>query len=160
MAKKRKERIEITYDVESGGAQAKKEMPFVVGVLGDFSGDTKNAKAFKDRKFVEVDRENFDDTMSKISPSVSMKVDNLIEGNDTEFSVNLTFNSIEDFNPDNIVEQVPELKKLMEMRQQLRELSTKADNSEQLESLLEQILQNDSSLQGLTAELGAATPKE
>ena len=160
MAKKRKERIEITYDVESGGAQVKKELPFVVGVMGDFSGDTKNEKAFKDRKFVEIDRENFDDTMSKISPSVRMKVDNTIENNGTEFAVELTFNSIEDFNPDNIVEQIPQLKKLMEMRQQLRELSTKADNSEQLESLLEQILQSDSSLQNLKVELDAGKPEE
>src|SRR5271156_6073812 len=96
----RKPRVHITYDVEVGDATVKKELPFVVGVLGDFSGNpTSPLKPLKDRKFIQVDRDNFNDIMARMTPGANMKVANTLKGDGSELSVNLKFNSIEDFEP-------------------------------------------------------------
>ena len=94
----RKPRVHITYDVETNGAVAEKEIPFVMGVMGDYSGDnTENKKPLKDRKFSSIDRDNINEVMSNIAPQVNMKVNNTIEGDDSEMSVNLSFKNMEDF---------------------------------------------------------------
>ena len=155
LKKVRKPRVHITYDVETEGAMETKELPFVVGVMGDFSGDpTEPLKSLKDRKFIQIDRENFDDVMRRMTPGVNMKVKNTLKGDDSEMAVSLKFSSIEDFEPARIVDQVAPLKTLMETRNRLRDLMSKADSSEQLENLLEQVLQNEQALQGLKSELG------
>ena len=151
----RKPRVHITYDVETEGAQEIKELPFVVGVMGDFSGDSEVAKkSIKDRKFIDLKKDKFDQVMGRIEPAVKMKVENTLEKNGKEFEVNLKFRSMEDFDPERIVEQVEPLRKLMETRNQLRDLMAKADGSEQLESLLEQILGDQDKLNQLHAQLG------
>jgi len=151
----RKPRVHITYDVETEGAQEVKELPFVVGVMGDFSGDSAVAKkSLKERKFVDLKKDKFDQVMARIEPGVKMKVENTIEKNGKEFSVELKFRSMEDFEPEKVVEQIEPLRKLMETRNKLRDLMAKADGSEQLESLLEQILQDDGSLKNLGSQLG------
>lgn len=151
----RKPRVHITYDVETEGAQEIKELPFVVGVMGDFSGDSAVAKkSLKERKFVDLKKDKFDQVMARIEPGVKMKVENTIEKNGKEFSVELKFRSMEDFEPEKVVEQIEPLRKLMETRNKLRDLMAKADGSEQLESLLEQILQDDGSLKNLGSQLG------
>lgn len=151
----RKPRVHITYDVETNGAVAKKEIPFVMGVMGDYSGDnTENKKALKDRKFSQIDRDNFNDVMGKIAPKVGMKVENTIEGDDSEISVNLDFKSMEDFEPHRVIENVEPLKKLMETRNKLRDLLTKADRSDDLEAILEDVLSNTAALNTLSKELG------
>jgi type VI secretion system protein ImpB len=151
----RKPRVHITYDVETEGAQEIKELPFVVGVMGDFSGDSEVAKkSLKDRKFIDLKKDKFDQVMGRIEPAVKMKVENTLEKNGKEFEVNLKFRSMEDFDPERIVEQVEPLRKLMETRNQLRDLMAKADGSEQLESLLEQILGDQDKLNQLHAQLG------
>jgi type VI secretion system protein ImpB len=161
LKKVRKPRVHITYDVETEGAQEVKELPFVVGVLGDFSGDpTEPLKSLKDRKFISIDRENFDQVMRRMTPGLKMRVKNVLKGDGSEMPVSLEFKSLDDFEPARVVEQVEPLRKLMETRNKLRDLMAKADSSEQLESLLEQVLQNDSQLEGLRSELGAATKKE
>ena len=100
----RKPRVHITYDVETEGAQELKELPFVVGVLGDFSGDSAIAKkALKERKFVDLKKDKFDQVMARIEPAVKLKVDNTVEKNGKEFEVNLKFRSMEDFEPEQIV---------------------------------------------------------
>ncbi len=158
----RKPRVHITYDVETEGAQEVKELPFVVGVLGDFSGDSAVAKkALKERKFVDLKKDKFDTVMARIEPAVKLKVDNTIEKNGKEFEVNLKFRSMEDFEPEQIVQQVEPLRKLMETRNALRDLMAKADGSEQLEGLLEKILQDNGSLAELQQQLGVSdAPKE
>ena len=159
LKKVRKPRVHITYDVETEGATEVKELPFVMGVMGDFSGDpTEPLKPLKDRKFIAIDRENFDQVMRRMSPGLKMRVENVLKGDGSEMPVNLTFQSLEDFEPGRIVEQVEPLRKLMETRNKLRDLMAKADSSEQLESLLEQVLQNDAQLKGLRDELGSAAP--
>lgn len=155
----RKPRVHITYDVEDGGAKVVKDLPFVVGVLGDFSGDSAVAKkSVKERKFIDLKKDKFDQVMARIEPAVNMKVENTLEGNGKEFAVNLKFRSMEDFEPENLVQQIEPLRKLMETRNQLRDLMAKADGSEKLEGLLEQILQDSAQVANLRSELGDAKP--
>jgi type VI secretion system protein ImpB len=151
----RKPRVHITYDVETNGAQQEKEIPFVMGIMGDYSGDnTENKKALKDRKFSQIDRDNFNEVMNNVSPQVSMKVENTLENDGSEIGVDLKFKSMEDFEPHKIVENVDPLKKLMETRNKLRDLLTKADRSDKLESLLEEVLSSTDALAELQSELG------
>lgn len=151
----RKPRVHITYDVETGGAAVKKELPFVVGVMGDFSGNpTQPLKPLKDRKFTQIDRDNFNDILSKIAPELNMKVENTLSKDGGEMAVSLKFNSMEDFEPGRIVEQVEPLRKLLETRNKLNDLLSKADRSEELEGLLEDVLKNSKQLDQLKGELG------
>lgn len=158
----RKPRVHITYDVETEGAAEVKELPFVVGVLGDFSGDpTEPLKPLKERKFIQIDRDNFDQVMHRMSPGLKLRVENTMKGDGSEIPVELKFESIEDFEPGRVVNQVEPLRKLLETRNQLRDLMAKADSSEQLETLLESILQDETQLAALRAELGTtASDKE
>ena len=157
----RKPRVHITYDLETNGTTVEKEIPFVMGVMGDYSGDNaENKKTLKERKFSQIDRDNFNDVMSKINPQLRMKVENTLEGYGSEMSVNLDFNSMDDFEPHKIVEQLEPLRKLMETRNKLRDLLTKADRSEELESILEDVLSNTNALSSLSSELGLNKDKE
>lgn len=151
----RKPRVHITYDLETNGNIVEKELPFVMGVMGDYSGDNTDAKKpLKDRKFSQIDRDNFNEIMSKVNPQLRLKVENLLEGDGSEMSVNLDFKNMEDFEPHRIVEQLEPLKKLMDTRNKLRDLLTKADRSEELESILEDVLSNTNALSSLSSELG------
>lgn len=158
----RKPRVHITYDVETEGAVVQKELPFVVGVLGDFSGNpTEPLKPLKDRKFVQIDRDNFNEVMARMAPGLNLKVDNTLKGDSSQMSVQLKFNSIEDFEPANVVRQVEPLRKLLETRDKLRDLLTKVDRSTDLENVLEQVLQNTEELKKLSEDLGvSASGKE
>lgn len=151
----RKPRVHITYEVETNGAVQEKELPFVMGVMGDYSGDNADSKkALKDRKFSQIDRDNFNEVMNNVAPQVDMKVNNTLEGDGSEFSVNLDFKNMEDFEPQNIVDKVEPLKSLMETRNKLRDLLTKADRSDDLEKILEEVLSNTDALASLKGELG------
>lgn len=151
----RKPRVHITYDVETNGAVAEKEIPFVMGVMGDYSGDNvDNKKALKDRKFSQIDRDNFNEVMSNIAPEVSMKVENTLADDGSEIGVDLAFKSMEDFEPHRIVDKVEPLKKLLETRNKLRDLLTKADRSDDLETILEEVLSNTDAIASLSSELG------
>ncbi|MCG9770718.1 type VI secretion system contractile sheath small subunit [Pseudoalteromonas piscicida] len=149
-----KNRVSITYDVETNGATEKKELPFVSAVLGNFSGDREDPKEVEDREFIQVDQDNFDDVLGRIQPSLSLKVDNVIEADDSQFEVNLDFDSMKDFEPDALVQRIEPLKKLLETRNQLNELLSKADRSRDFEKLLKDILQSADSLSALSDELG------
>ncbi|MFN5290979.1 MAG: type VI secretion system contractile sheath small subunit [Planctomycetia bacterium] len=150
----RKPRVHITYDVETEGSMVQKELPFVMAVMGEYTGNASAPqKALKDRKFVQIDRDNFNDVMSRIGPAMTGKVDNTLTG-DGQIAVNLKFNSLDDFEPGKIVEQIEPLKKLLETRNKLKDLLSKADNSDKLEGLLEQILQNDDEIKKLAGDLG------
>lgn len=151
----RKPRVHITYDVETNGAVAEKEIPFVMGVMGDYSGDNvDNKKALKDRKFSQIDRDNFNEVMDNISPELQMKVNNTLEDDGSEIAVDLKFKSMEDFEPHKIVEKVEPLKKLLDTRNKLRDLLTKADRSDDLETILEEVLSNTDAIASLSSELG------
>jgi type VI secretion system protein ImpB len=151
----RKPRVHITYNVETEGAEIERELPFVMGVMGDFSGDpTQPLRPIADRKFTQIDRDNFNDVMARMAPGLNLKVDNKLTDDGSEMGVNLKFNSIDDFDPARIVEQVPALKSLLDTRNKLRDLLSKADRSDALEGLLEQVLQNESELKSLSSQLG------
>jgi type VI secretion system protein ImpB len=152
----RKPRVHITYDVETEGAQVRKELPFVVGVIGDFSGKPyEPLKPMRDRKFIQVDRDNFDDVMQRMTPGAELKVENTLAGDGSQMAVSLKFKSMDDFEPASIVRQVEPLRKLLAARNKLRDLMSKVDRSEELESLLEEVLQNTDKLSALAGELGA-----
>lgn len=155
LARVRKPRVHITYEVETEGAMVERELPFVVGVLGDFSGDpTQPLRPLADRKFVQIDRDNFNDVMARMTPGLKMRVDNKLDDAGGQMAVDLKFNAIEDFEPARVAEQIPALKALMETRNKLRDLMSKVDRSEELESLLEQVLKNEAELKTLSGQLG------
>jgi type VI secretion system protein ImpB len=161
LARVRKPRVHITYDVETEGAAVKKELPFVVGVMGDFAGDnTASLKPLKDRRFIQIDRDNFDDVLKRMNPKLEFKVDNKLADDDSEMRVSLEFNALKDFDPAAIVNQVEPLRKLMETRNKLRDLMTKVDRSEDLENILEEVLNNTDSLEKLAGELNKAAAEE
>lgn len=152
----RKPRVHITYEVETEGAVVQKELPFVVGVVGDFSGNpTEKLKPLKDRKFIQIDRDNFNEVMQRMTPGLNLRVDNTLAGDGSEMAVQLKFESLEDFEPVNVAKQVEPLRKLLETRDRLRDLLTKVDRSEDLENVLEQVLKNTDELKKWSSELGA-----
>ncbi len=147
-------RVHITYQVETEGALVEKELPFVVGVLGDFAGQSTEApKPLKDRKFTPIDRDNFDDVMARIKPGLNLKVENTLAGDGSEMAVQLAFKSMADFDPAAVAEQVGPLKELLATRDKLRDLLSKVDRSEDLETLLDQVLQNTDQLKALAGQL-------
>jgi len=136
-------RVQITYDVETGGAIELKELPFVVGVMGDFVGKPEEPlPAFKNRKFVEIDPDNFNQVMAGMKPRLAYTVDNKLQDDGSKLGVELKFNDIEDFEPDQVVQQVEPLRKLVEARQKLADLRSKMDGNEKLETMLEDIISN------------------
>ncbi|MDO6782826.1 type VI secretion system contractile sheath small subunit [Neptunomonas phycophila] len=153
----RKPRVHITYDVETEGAVVHKELPFVMGIMGDFTGNNPaNAlKSLKDRKFIQIESDNLNEVMAKMAPGLRYKVDNTLHDGNSSMSVDLEFKSMEDFEPGRVVEQIEPLKNLMETRNKLRDLLTKADRSEELETLLEKVLQSTDDMQSLSKELKA-----
>src|SRR5262245_24375873 len=112
----RKPRVHITYDVEREGATVKKELPFVVGVLGDLSGDNlaESLTPLSERKFIQVDRDNFDEVLARLTPGLNLKAENTLQGDGSQISVQLKFKKMEDFEPANIANQVEPLRKLLE----------------------------------------------
>jgi len=135
-------RVKISYEVETEGAVVQKELPFVVGVIGDFSGNpTEPLKPLGERKFVEINRDNFDSVMAKMTPGVNLRVANTLKNDGTELGVELSFRSMADFEPANVVRQVEPLRRLLEMREKLRDLQAKVDVSGNLEQVLEKTLE-------------------
>lgn len=117
-----KERVQISYDIETNGATEKKSLPFVVGIVGDYLGNhspSLNTK-IQDRDFIPINNQNLNGVMRALSPGINMKVDNVLESCKKHLAVTLQFHCIEDFEPLRIIQQVPELKALYEKRQQLR----------------------------------------
>lgn len=154
-------RVQITYDVETGGAIELKELPFVVGVMGDFSGKPEEPlPAFKNRKFVEIDPDNFDQVLSGMSPRLAFTVDNKLQDDGSKMGVELKFNSMEDFEPDQVVQQVEPLRRLVEARQKLSDLLSKMDGNDKLESLLEDVMSNADKQKQLSDALGIDAGKE
>jgi type VI secretion system protein ImpB len=149
MGRNRPPRVQITYDVEIGGAVEKKELPLVVGLLADLSGQPLVAPPkLKERRFVEIDRDNFNDVMAKIAPRLDLSVPDMFKG-EGNLKVELNFNDFDQFHPEAIARQVPRLAKLLEARQQLRDLLGKLDGNDELDSLLENIVQNTEDLKAL-----------
>jgi type VI secretion system protein ImpB len=148
-------RVHITYDVEIGDAIEMKELPFVVGVLADLSGKPDEAlPRLRDRKFVDIDRDNFNDVMKGAKPRLAFKVDNKLTNDDSKMGVELRFNSMDDFEPEQVVNQVEPLRKLLEVRRQLSDLLAKTDGNDKLNERLQEIISNTELLQKIGKEAG------
>lgn len=153
LSRVRPPRVQITYDVEIGDAIETKELPFVLGVLGDYSGNPKEAlPKLKDRKFVEIDRDNFDDVLKGVAPRLQVQVDNELKKDGSRLGVELNFTKLEDFEPANIVKQVEPLKKLLEARTRLSDLRNKITGNDKLEELLDEIVRDTEKLKMIGAE--------
>lgn len=162
LSRVRKPRVHIKYEVETEGATVEKELPFVVGVIGDYSGNQPGEplKPLKERKFIHIDRDNFNDVMEKSAPGINIRVNNKLNPEtDSELAVQLQFRSIEDFEPAKVVEQIPALKQLKDMRDQLRDLLSKSDRSPELEKILEDVLENTEKFDKLVNELAGKFSK-
>ncbi|MCR9220223.1 MAG: type VI secretion system contractile sheath small subunit [Alphaproteobacteria bacterium] len=138
-------RVQITYDVEIGGAIEMKELPFVMGIIADLSGKpAEPLPKMKDRSFVEIDRDNFNDVMAGVKPRAAFQVDNRMAGEDSEdagkMNVELIFRSLDDFEPENVVRQIEPLKRLFEARRRLADLMTKLDGNDDLDRLLREMV--------------------
>jgi type VI secretion system protein ImpB len=154
-------RVQITYDVEIGTAIEKKELPFIVGILADLSGMPVAALPLvKERKFVEIDRDNFNDVLAAISPRLAFRVPNkLVKDSKDQLNVELIFKNMDDFNPVELIRQVPALKKLYDGRQRLRDLLTKLDGNDDLDALLKDVISNTESQATLKKDLGDGAQK-
>lgn len=151
----RSPRVHITYDVETGGAIELKELPFVMGVVADLSGKPAEPLArMRDRKFVEIDRDNFDEVMKGMKPRLAFQVDNKLAADDSKIGIELRFNQLEDFEPERVARQVEPLRKLMDVRKELSALLAKADGNEKLGEKLAEIIGNTELLEKLAKETG------
>ena len=155
LKRRRKPRVHITYDVETEGGVETQELPFVVGVMGDFSGDpTEEPKDLRDRDFITIDRDNFDEVMQRMNVGLDLKVDNTLQDDGSQFNVNLEFNSLQDFDPDQVAKQVEPVRELLETRDKLRELQSQADREPRLGKRVSEILKSQDATQQLAGELG------
>ena len=151
----RRPRVQITYDVETNGALQKRELPYVVGVMADLSGQPKDPlRPMKERKFVPIDRDNFNQVLEKSAPRVAMRVDNKLTDDNSKLAVELNFKNMDDFDPAAIAKQVPALKELLEMRNRLTQLMSKMEGNDKLETLLGDVLQNTEKAMALAKEIG------
>jgi type VI secretion system protein ImpB len=151
----RSPRVQITYDVEVGDSIQMKEIPFVVGVLGDLSGNPDEPlPKLKDRKFIEIDRDNFNTVLAGMKPRLAYKVDNKLTDDNSKLGVELRFNSLEDFHPERVAAQVAPLRKLAEARKKLSDLLNKLDGNDKLEELLKEVISSTETLEKLGKEAG------
>jgi type VI secretion system protein ImpB len=154
-------RVQITYDVQVGDAIEKRDLPFVVGVLADLSGmPEKPLPAIAKRKFVSIDRDNVNDVMKKIGPRLAFKVPNRLNEDDTKLNVELRFESMDDFQPAKIAQQVTPLRKLLELRNSLANLRSSLIGNEKLDNLLQEMIQNQEMLRQAGSEAGVRVAED
>jgi type VI secretion system protein ImpB len=155
LSRVRPPRVQITYDVEVGDAIETKELPFVLGVLGDYSGHSKEPQEplpkLKERKFVDIDRDNFDDVLKGVAPRLQLRVDNQLKKDNTQMGVELNFEKLEDFEPQRVVSQVEPLRKMLEVRTRLSDLRNKITGNDRLEELLDEIVRDTEKLKEISA---------
>jgi type VI secretion system protein ImpB len=155
LQKVRAPRVQMTYDVEVGDAIENKELPFVVGVIGDFGGDpSAEKKRLKDRNFVNVDSGNFDEVLGAVAPVASFRVQNHLSPEGGEFGVELQFKQMSDFRPEAVVQQVPALQGLLEARTKLADLRNKLAGNDKLDDILSEVLSNTDKLASLRKQGG------
>ena len=147
LQKIRPPRVQMTYDVEIGDDIEQKELPFVVGVMGDFSAQsTQEQPKLKDKKFVSIDADNFSDVMEGLQPRAAFQVENVLNDRGGRLGVDLTFKSMDDFRPESVVENVEPLRQLLEARTKLADLRNKLAGNDTLEDMLNDVLSNTESL--------------
>ena len=154
----RRPRVHITYDVETGGAMKKLELPFVVGVLSDLSGQSKQPlPPLKDRKAVFIDRDNFNEVIAKAGTRLAVRVPNKLTDPNSKLAVELNFKHIDDFEPARVAEQIEPLKKLLEMRHELTQLLSRMEGNDKLEQLLASVLANTDKAKAVAQAIDASS---
>ncbi len=156
LSRVRPPRVNITYEVHTGDAIEKKELPFVMGVLANLSGSpAEPLKAFKDRQFVEVNPDNFDEVLASMNPHLQFTVSNKLSDDEKagNLAVALDFKSLDDFSPDRVGAQVPALKKLLDLRQELADLRGSLQGNDKLEDILQSTLLDQEKLDRLKSEM-------
>jgi type VI secretion system protein ImpB len=148
-------RVNISYDVETGGAIETKELPFLMGVLADFSGQPAEAlPRLKERKFVEVNPDNFDTVLKSMKPRVAFTVENKLQpGAGTKIGVDLTFESLDDFSPENVAQRVKPLEELLDLRTKLADLRGSLQGNDKLDEILQNTLNDSAALKKLESEI-------
>jgi type VI secretion system protein ImpB len=152
-------RVSITYEVETGGAIEMKELPFVMGVLADLSGNpAQPLPRLKERKFVEVNPDNFDTVLKSAQPRLQFTTENKLQPDGSKIAVELKFESLEDFSPDRVAEQVKPLRELLELRTKLADLRGRLQGNDKLEEILQETINDAEAMRKLRAEIapGAA----
>ncbi len=153
-------RVHVTYDVEIGDAIEIKEIPFVMGVLGDFSGMPQEPlPRLKERRFVDVNPENFDSVLASMRPRVAFSVENKLseDSNAGKLPVDLSFKSMDDFEPENVARQVKPLRELLDLRTRLSDLVGSLQGNEKLERLLNDVMSNTEKMEQIRGEMKAAS---
>ncbi len=153
-------RVHISYDVEVGNAIELKELPFVMGVLGDFTGQPEEPLArLKDRKFVEITLDNFDNVLASMKPHLAYSVENKLseEPDAGKLGVNLRFRSMDDFEPENVAKQIKPLRELLELRTKLADLRGTLQGNEKLDDILQATVGNEEKMKKLKAEVEGGT---
>jgi type VI secretion system protein ImpB len=139
LSKARPPRVQITYDVEVGGAESKKELPLVMGVIGDFA---KDEMSLRDRRFTHIDKDNFNNVMEGMSPAIDMLIESTLPEKEGQMAVSLEFNCMDDFSPENVAMQVEPLRKLLELREQLSDLRNRTASNDRLKEQLVELLES------------------
>jgi len=154
----RRPRVHLTYDVEIGGAIQQKELPFVVGVLADLSGKPDEPlPRLRDRKFVEIDRDNFNKVLAGCKPRLALQVENRLQSDGSKLNFELRFSNITDFEPEQVARQIAPLRELLAARNKLSNLVNKMDGNEKLEELLQNVIRDTEALKKLSSETGRGT---
>jgi len=157
LSRVRPPRVQISYEVQVGDAIELKEIPFVLGVLGDFSGNpAEELPKLKDRKFVEVTPDNFDDVLASMKPRLAYSVANKLadEPDAPKLKVDLSFKKLEDFEPEQVAKQIEPLKKLLELRTSLADLRGSLQTNQKLDDLLQEVINSSEKMQQLRTEVG------
>jgi len=149
-------RVQIKYEVEIGDAMELKELPFVLGIMGDYTGKPdKPLPPLKQRKFVNIDRDNFDKVMEGMGPRLAYRADDKLSGEaDKQLNVELRFKKMDDFHPENVAKQIEPLRQLLETRDKLKDLMNKLEGNDKLDELLQGVLSNTENRAALSKELG------
>jgi len=159
LSRVRPPRVQITYDVQVGDAIELKEIPFVLGVLADLSGNpTEELARLKDRKFVEVTPDNFDDVLASMKPHLAYSVENKLASDPDapKLKVDLNFRSLEDFEPEKVARQIKPLEQLLELRSRLADLRGSLQTNQTLDDLLQEVINSSEKMQRLRTEVQAA----
>jgi type VI secretion system protein ImpB len=164
LGKNKPPRVQITYNVHTGNAIQRQELPFIVAILADLSGDSRDQlPRLKKRKFVEVKATEFDKTVAGIAPTLNFQVENRLQDNDTEFDVRLKFQKMEDFEPVFVAQQVAQtvkpFAKLLELRRQIKKLLTMMDGNDALEGLIQKLISDKDALLQLCQQAGPNEPE-
>ncbi len=156
LSRVRPPRVQITYDIEVGDAIETKELPFALGVMGDYSGNRKEPlEKLKDRKFVQIDKDNFDEVLKGMAPRLTLQVENKLKDDDSQIAVELNFEKLDDFEPGRLVNQIDPLRQLLEIRGKLSDLRNKVIGNEKLEALLDDVVRDTEKLKQIAAESSA-----